>query len=59
MYSGYGDILSTGPIEIVGVCGDTLYDNLHEAPPPQLFVPYVQQTQVRRLTYHDSHAGGA
>ena len=25
VYSGYGDILSTGPLEIVGVCGDTLY----------------------------------
>ena len=52
MYAGYGDVLATGPIEIVGVCGDTLYDDLHGKPPPQLFVPYVQQTQVRRLTYH-------
>jgi predicted permease len=51
VYSGYGDILSTGALEIVGVCGDTLYDNLHETPPPQLFIPYAQQTQVRRLTY--------
>ena len=51
VYAGYGDVLTTGPIEIVGVCGDTLYGDLHEVPPPQLFVPYVQQTQVRRLTY--------
>lgn len=51
MYAGYGDVLTTGPIEIVGVCGDTLYGDLHGVPPPQLFVPYVQQTQVRRLTY--------
>jgi predicted permease len=51
VYSGYGDILSTGPLEIVGVCDDTLYANLHESPPPQLFIPYSQQTQVRRLTY--------
>ena len=51
VYSGYGDILSTGPLEIVGVCGDTLYENLHETPSPQLFIPYAQQTQVRRLTY--------
>jgi len=51
MYAGYGDILTGGRIEIVGVSGDILYGNLHEAPPPQLFVPYVQQTQVRRLTY--------
>jgi predicted permease len=51
VYSGYGDILSTGPLEIVGVCGDTLNSNLHETASPQLFIPYVQQTQVRRLTY--------
>lgn len=50
-YAGYGDVLTTHQIEIVGVCGDTLYGDLHEAPPPQLFVPYVQQRQVRRLTY--------
>jgi predicted permease len=50
-YAGYGDILSSGPLEIVGVCDDTLYESLHEAAPPQLFVPYAQQTQVRRLTY--------
>ncbi len=51
VYSGYGDILSTGPLEIIGVCGDTLYEDLHDTPSPQLFIPYVQQTQVRRLTY--------
>jgi predicted permease len=51
VYAGYGDVLTTGQIEIVGVCGDTLYGDLHGVPPPQLFVPYVQQTQVRRLTY--------
>jgi predicted permease len=51
VYAGYGDVLTTGSIEIVGVCRDTLYDDLHGAAPPQLFVPYVQQTQVRRLTY--------
>ena len=51
VYAGYGDILAAGQIEIVGICADTLYSDLHEPPPPQLFVPYVQQTQVRRLTY--------
>jgi len=25
--------------------------DLHDVPPPQFFVPFVQQTQVRRLTY--------
>jgi predicted permease len=51
VYAGYGAVLTAGPIEIVGVCGDTLYGDLHGAPPPQLFIPYLQQTQVRRLTY--------
>ena len=50
-YGGYGAVLAAGQIEIVGICGDTLYGNLHEVPPPQVFVPYVQQRQVRRLTY--------
>jgi predicted permease len=52
VYAGYGDVLTTGQIEIVGMCGDTLYGDLHDTPQPQLFVPYVQQTQIRRLTYH-------
>ena len=51
VYAGYGDVLTKGAIEIVGVCADTLYGDLHGAPPPQLFIPYVQQTGVRRLTY--------
>jgi predicted permease len=51
VYSGYGAVLAAGEIEIVGICADALYGNLHEPPPPQVFVPYVQQQQVRRLTY--------
>jgi predicted permease len=51
VHAGYGDVLTAGPIEIVGVCRDTLYGDLHGVPPPQFFVPYVQQRQVRRLTY--------
>lgn len=51
VYAGYGDVLTGDQIEIVGVCADTLYSDLHEAPAPQLFIPYGQQTQVRRLTY--------
>jgi predicted permease len=49
--AGYGDILTNGPIEIVGVCADTLYADLHGVAPPQLFLPYAQQPQIRRLTY--------
>jgi len=51
VYGGYGDILTNDPIEVIGVCGDTLYADLRGQRPPQFFVPYVQQTQVRRLTY--------
>src|SRR5207302_850756 len=51
LYGGYGDILANGPIEIVGVCRDTLQRDLHEQAPPQFFVPYGQQTSIRRLTY--------
>jgi predicted permease len=52
VYAGYGDVLAAGQIEIVGICADTLYSDVHAPPPPQFFVPYLQQTQVRRLTYH-------
>jgi predicted permease len=48
---GYGDVLTSRAIEIIGVCADTLYADLIGARPPQFFIPYVQQTQIRRLTY--------
>ncbi len=48
---GHGGKLSADRIEIVGVCGDTLYTNLRESPPPQFFIPYVQQPQVGGMTY--------
>jgi predicted permease len=50
-YAGYGDILGSRSIEIVGVCADSLYADLQGQPPPQFFIPYLQQTQIRRLTY--------
>jgi predicted permease len=33
-------------ITIVGVCGDTRYNNLRDEPPPQFFLPFVQQKAV-------------
>jgi hypothetical protein len=51
VYGGYGDRLTSRPIEIVGVCGDTLHEDLNRRPPPQFFLPYIQQTSIRRLTY--------
>ncbi len=38
-------------IQIVGVCADTRYQDLREAPPPQFFIPYVQETEVGGLAY--------
>lgn len=38
-------------IRIVGICGDTSYDSLRGAPPPQFFLPYVQQVRVGAMTY--------
>ena len=36
---------------IVGICSDTYYYTLREGPPPQFFLPYVQQKQVNGMTY--------
>ncbi|MGA2869563.1 MAG: FtsX-like permease family protein [Verrucomicrobiota bacterium] len=38
-------------IQVVGVCGDTRYQNLRDDPPPQFFVPYVQEKHVWGMTY--------
>jgi len=38
-------------IEIVGICGDTRYANLRDEPPPQFFLPYMQQVRVGSMTY--------
>jgi predicted permease len=48
---GHGGKLATDWIEIVGICGDTRYMNLREEPPPQFFIPYVQQSEVGGLDY--------
>jgi predicted permease len=38
-------------IQIVGVCADNRYHNLRDAPPPQFFLPYLQQPQVGAMNY--------
>jgi predicted permease len=38
-------------VQIVGVCADTYYANLRDTPPPQFFMPYIQQPHVGRMTY--------
>jgi predicted permease len=42
-----GDVL----YRIVGICSDTRYANLRDDPPPQFFLPYVQQPDVGGMTY--------
>jgi len=53
---GHGGKLATDWIQIVGVCADTRYSNLRDVPPPQFFLPYVQQTEVGGMTY-EIHTG--
>jgi predicted lysophospholipase L1 biosynthesis ABC-type transport system permease subunit len=48
---GHGSENTHQWIQIVGICGDTRYANLRNAPPPQYFLPYVQQNQVGGITY--------
>jgi predicted permease len=38
-------------IQIVGICADTHYASLLRDPPPQFFLPYVQQPQVGSMEY--------
>jgi predicted permease len=38
-------------VQIVGVCADTRYANLRDEPPPQFFMPFVQQAKVGGMTY--------
>lgn len=39
-------------IRILGICADTYYYTLRDEPPPQFFLPYVQQNEVSGMTYH-------
>ena len=55
---GHGGQLAADWIEIVGVCGDTRYANLREPPPPQFFLPYVQQTEVGGMDCRDPYSHG-
>jgi predicted permease len=48
-----GKRFKTGGVltRIVGICADTRYVNLRDTPPPQFFLPYVQQPEVGGMTY--------
>jgi predicted permease len=39
------------PIEIVGICANTKYENLRSEPPPTYYVPYVQGEDPGAMTY--------
>jgi predicted permease len=38
-------------IEIVGICMDTRYSDLRAEPPPQYFLPYLQEREVGGMAY--------
>jgi len=48
---GHGAKLAASWIEIVGVCADTRYASLRDQPPPQFFLPYVQQSEMGGMVY--------
>jgi len=39
------------PIEIVGICANTKYENLRSEPPPTFYLPYVQHEDPGLMTY--------
>ncbi len=48
---GHDSVNTNNWIQIVGICGDTSYATLRDAPPPQFFLPYAQQIRVGAMTY--------
>jgi len=40
-----------GWVRIVGICADTRYMNLRDAPPPQFFMLYRQQSEIGGINY--------
>jgi len=48
---GHGGKVAQEWIRIVGVCADTRYANLRDDPPPQFFLPFIQQTEVGGMVY--------
>ena len=48
---GHGGKIVKDWVQIIGIVADTRYSNLRDDPPPQFFLPYVQQTEVGGMTY--------
>lgn len=38
-------------ITIIGICADTRYMNLRDEPPPQFFLPFIQQKEIGTMVY--------
>jgi predicted permease len=38
-------------IQVVGICADTHYDTLRDAPPAQFIVPYIQDRRIPFMTF--------
>jgi len=49
---GLGDATKSGEIAIVGVVGDTRYDQIREEPPPTVYIPYTQRPDALLSTMH-------
>ena len=45
------DLLKDDWVRVVGICADTHYDRLQGNPPAQFILPYVQQPEVRNMTF--------
>lgn len=48
---GNGRSIGNVWIQIVGVCADNRYDNLRNEPPPQFFLPLIQQKDSGGMSY--------
>jgi predicted permease len=46
-----GDPAKDGWTQIVGICADTQYSSLRDAPQPQFMIPYVQNPGDRYMTF--------
>jgi predicted permease len=45
------NLLKDDWVRIVGICGDTHYEQLQGNPPPQFILPFVQQNDLRGMTF--------
>ncbi len=51
---GIGDIKNAGDLEIVGIVDDAKYHEAHEPADPTFFMPFLQATKDKGLTFMDA-----